>query len=262
MANESGSKAESERIDYYAALNEIFQKAKEKDEFEYASALLRIRGMEDAGWDPLVESYAAINDYIALIESPLRDITKIRLALLTYSHITEIDAVYDMLANMLLTINGKRCSITPFADYAAATKKRASSPFEKIAALKDMEKASGITSLGGMFDVFFDNKIRNAFYHSDYTIYGNEFRYRRKYAVAAPIAEVMRKIQECINFYLAFMRLQDDHRRSYKEPKIIKGRLAPNDGWLDVELTIQEGGGLIGFRTPPTGGQSVEQKRG
>lgn len=33
--------------------DELFVRARDTDEFEYACALLRIRGLEDAGWDPL-----------------------------------------------------------------------------------------------------------------------------------------------------------------------------------------------------------------
>ena len=252
---EKGSLGQSS-VDLYANLDEIFQKAKTRDEFEYICSLLRIRGMEDAGWDPLGESHAAIFDYIALIEAPLRDITKVRLALLTYCHITEIDAVYDILANMLRSIKGDRCSMIPFVDYTKLTKQSANSPKQKIEALKAMEREVGFNSLGKIFDSFFDDEIRNAFYHSDYTIYANEFRCRKKFSTwklptSVPLADLMKKIQDCIDFYLTFMRLYDDHRKSYKEPKIIKGRFAADGGWLDLEILVQEGIGVTGFQSPP-----------
>jgi len=248
---------ESSDVSLTTLLDEMFQRAKTKDEFEYICSLLRIRGMEDPGWDPLEESHAAILDYISLIESPLRDITKVRLALLTYCHITEIDTVYDMLANILRTIKGDRCSMTPFIDYADFTKKTVNSPKQKIEALKEMEMELGFESLGRIFDGFFEDEIRNAFYHSDYTIYGSEFRYRKRFnkmrlATSFPLEDLTQKIQDCIKFYLTFMRLYDDHRKSYQEPKIIRGRFASDGGWLDCELIIREGIGVTGFRTPPT----------
>jgi len=228
-------------IDLYAALSDIFEKAKTRDEFEYICSMLRIRGIEDAGWDPLAESHAAIVDYIALIQAPLRDMMKVRLALLTYSHITEIDAVYDMLANMLRTIKGDRCSLTPFVDYASLTKTVVSSPKQKITALKAMEKEVRLDLLGKIFDCFFEDEIRNAFYHSDYTLYANEFRYRKrvsniKLPTAAPISDLMEKIEHCINFYLAFMKAYEDNRQSYTESKIIKGRLHLTAGGLILKF--------------------------
>lgn len=258
MSLEEAKKSESAGIDYYVAMDEIFQKAKERDEFEYICSLLRIRGMEDAGWDPLAESHAAINDYIALIQSPLRDIIKVRLALLTYCHITEVDALYDMLANMLRTIRGDRCSMVPFIDYTSAMKIKVRSPKQKIRALTSMERELGRDSLGHAFTSFFDDEIRNAFYHSDYTIYENEFRYRKRWSrqmrvpSALPVDEVMKKAQNGINFYLAFMRLYDDHRLRYKEPKILKGRIGSDGSWMDVEIIVRKGLGVTGFRSPPT----------
>ena len=255
---ENGEEKSAENPDYNTTMDGLFVKAKEKDEFEYVSSLLRIRGTEGPGWDPLVESWDAIQDYLRLCQTPFRDITRFRLFLLIYSHITEIDTVYDMLANMLRTIKGDRCSMIPFDDYAKATKKRVGYPAEKIAALKEMESALGLDLLGKLFDLFFDNDIRNAFYHSNYSIFENEFRYRKKYAVAVPIPVVVGKIEKAINFYLSFMGLYQDHVRSYKTSKIIKGRIAPNGGWLDVELLVDKERGVYGFRNPPSNAQASE----
>lgn len=47
-----------------------------------------------------------------------------------------------------------------------------------------------------------------------------------------------------MNFYLAFIAVYRDHRDSYKESKIIRGRLAPGQ---DIKVLVQEGGGLIGL---------------
>lgn len=38
---------------------QLFNQARSADEFEYVCALLRIRGMEDEGWDPLEETSAS-----------------------------------------------------------------------------------------------------------------------------------------------------------------------------------------------------------
>jgi hypothetical protein len=161
-----------------------------------------------------------------------------------------------MLANMLRTIQGERYSISPFVDYATLTKKVVTSPKQKIAALKEMEKDVGVDSLGKIFDSFFEDEIRNAFYHSDYTLYANQFRYQKratnwKLPTAAPITDLTPKIDQCINFYLAFMKAYDDHRQSYTESKIIKGRFAPDGGWLDIEILVQKDTGVTGFRSPP-----------
>lgn len=51
----------------------LFSRAREVDEFEYASTLLRVRGMEDYGWDPLVETDALFENIVSLLHAPLND---------------------------------------------------------------------------------------------------------------------------------------------------------------------------------------------
>lgn len=149
-----------QECEQYRQLDAFFQLAKAKDECEYVWSLLRVRGEEDAGWDPLWESHRAIQDFIGLINAPLREITRLRLGLLTYCHITEIDAVYELTANLLRVIEGERYSMIPFVDYSSRTGKRTEYPTERIAALKDMEIALGLNTVTPMFDAFFDNNIR------------------------------------------------------------------------------------------------------
>ena len=57
----------------YRDLDALFQRAKATDECEYICSLLRIRGEEAAGWDPLWESHAAIRDFVGLIKWFIRE---------------------------------------------------------------------------------------------------------------------------------------------------------------------------------------------
>jgi hypothetical protein len=61
--------------------------------------LLRVRGLQDAGWDPFVETHQLVDDLMTLIGAPLIGHTKARLGLLLYSHLTEVGSMYEMLAN-------------------------------------------------------------------------------------------------------------------------------------------------------------------
>jgi hypothetical protein len=55
--------------DAKARLHDLFEAAKEGDEFEFACTLLRVRGTEDVGWDPFVETSRLVEDLTALILS-------------------------------------------------------------------------------------------------------------------------------------------------------------------------------------------------
>jgi hypothetical protein len=79
-----------------ARFQALFEAAKAEDEFEFACTLLRVRGMEAAGWDPFVETHQLVNDLMALSGAPLIVHTKARLGLLLYSHLTEVGAMYEI----------------------------------------------------------------------------------------------------------------------------------------------------------------------
>jgi hypothetical protein len=97
-------------------ITELFATAKTVDEFEYACTLLRIPdGMEDAGWDPLFETRYLVRDVGSLLETPLNTYSQLRLVLL-YAHLTEFDAIYHMIENLLRVHRGERYTSDPFQD--------------------------------------------------------------------------------------------------------------------------------------------------
>lgn len=92
----------------------LFDAAKEKNEFEFASTLMRVRGMEDIGWDPFEETHRPVGDLMTLLGAPLVGHTKARLG----SHLTEVWTIYAMLANLTRVASGERYVIDPFLDAA------------------------------------------------------------------------------------------------------------------------------------------------
>ena len=217
---------------------ELFNRAREADEFEYASALLRIRGMEDAGWDPLEETAALFKDIASLLEAPLTDYARIRLGLLLYSHLTEVDAIYEILANMVEVTAGERCVIGPFHDlYTPPGRPRYEQypPSAKrvVARLKERALARGLQELSDLLDWFFNDAVRNAFFHSDYVLYRDEFRSREAWFVdrdgrpsrSMQLEDIVELVNRGIAFYQAFMEVYGKHRLSYREDKQVRGRI-------------------------------------
>ena len=83
-------------------IERLFQNARAKEELSFLFATLGIdSGEQDAGWQPIQETHALATDLIGLINSPLHDGAKMRLALLLYCHITEANFIYHCLYNML-----------------------------------------------------------------------------------------------------------------------------------------------------------------
>jgi hypothetical protein len=56
-----------EYSDAVEVLADLFRRTKQKDEFEFTSTLLRIMGIESAGWDTLEETVALFDDLSCLL---------------------------------------------------------------------------------------------------------------------------------------------------------------------------------------------------
>jgi len=145
-------------------LHELFEAAKAKDEFEFACTLLRVRGVEGAGWDPFGETHQLVEDLISIINAPLVPHTKVRLGLLLYSHLTEVGATHDMLANLTRVIAGERYIIDPFLDRYPRNRKGEPQFFStpgKVRALREMLDSVNHSPVVETLDWFFHVSVRN-----------------------------------------------------------------------------------------------------
>jgi hypothetical protein len=248
--------------DPVAVLEDLFVRARDRDEFEYASALLRIRGMQDAGWDPLEESGALVSDLLSLLDAPLEGYTKIRLGLLLYSHITEVDAIYVMVVNLIEITAGERYSFDPFQDlYGARNRPRYEHvpPSAKRVVDRVRERAieRDLPAVADLVDWYFNNAVRNAFFHSDYILYQDEFRSGEgtfidddgRLSPSLKLDKVLDLINRSVQFYGAFVSTYAKHRSSYTADKQIEGRLGADGGTIPITLLASpDRGGLYGFR--------------
>jgi hypothetical protein len=245
-----------------ARLHALFEAAKAKDEFEFGCSLLRIRGAESAGWDPLMESNQLVDDVTRLSIAPLVSYTQVRLGLLLYSHLTEVGAIYDMLANLTRVIAGKRYVMDPFLELARTRKGRVrslSTP-ETVAGLKEMLQEAGHASVVEVIDWFFYSPVRNAFAPADYTLHEDKFRTRSGVFEVGGIrtselqlGKLVDLFNRALGFYEAFMDEYAEQRGSYTENKVVTGRVSGGEEYEPVEVLAGAEHGLYGFRSPPGG---------
>lgn len=168
------------------------------DMLEFACSLLRAGGPEDKGWDSLDESRAMLGDLVQLnkLELPSKffvdpERTHWRLHLLSYVHLTEMNAVYHVIANLLRVRNDLKYSRRPFGVFENASRKKrvqAASraqaamrqtlvaPHVKIEQIKALAHKAGLAGVGHAFDSFYFSPLRNAIAHSDYVLHDNELR--------------------------------------------------------------------------------------
>jgi hypothetical protein len=253
----------------------LFVRAKAADEFEYACALLRVRGNEDYGWDPLRETQQLFNDVISLIQlgltdtvrrrlklrPRLTDAARLRLGLLLYSHLTEVDAVYETLANLVTITTGERYTMDPFGDLyrppdRARYEQHPPSARRVVDHLKTKAAEADANDLVEVLDWFFNDAVRNAFFHSDYILYGDEFRSREGQFVDADgrrgsslrAEAVADLINRSVLFFQVFTVTFEKHRRSYRADREIEGRLGADGGVIPVVLLADPRRGLYGVR--------------
>jgi hypothetical protein len=249
--------------DVPSRLHALFDEARSVDEFEFGCALLRFRGMQDAGWDPFVETQLLVEDLMALISAPIRAHTQVRLGLLLYSHLTEVGAVYDMLANLVRVIAGARYSIDPFLEFYPRNRKgelQFLSTTKKVSVLKEMLDQAGHASVAELLDWFFNAPVRNAFAHADYTLHEDKFRSGSERFEIGGIETSELELQtlgEVLNralaFYEAFMTEYGSQRGGYSANKLITGRISGGAKRESIELLADPEHGLYGFRTPADG---------
>jgi hypothetical protein len=211
------------------------------DRFDFILAILRATGHENAGWDTLPESLQVLDDLLDLASAELPseyfnqpDLTRLRLRMFEYCHLVEMDAPYEIIANLCRVKIGLRASQFPFStksstnsqSVAAQTKRpaRALHPAQKIDAIKALARKAGLETIGTSFDDFYRAGIRNAISHSDYIIHGDEFRMRNQTIPSEDGAQQrtsvvqIARLEELMNiaraFFLAFVRVEKGARLS------------------------------------------------
>jgi hypothetical protein len=257
---------------YTDLLRDLFDSSK-LDPFEYACALLRVGGLEDAGWDPLAESKAVFEDIVKLTQLELdqnvfADVekTKLRLMLLAYAHLVEMDAPYNVIANLLRVRNGERYTWDPFWDIREKKKGKRKQvmdlikgpvpvyPVEKIERIKTLASQVGLAQIEPIFDDFFSPVLRNSIDHSDYVLYKDELRMakgrmkdpRGVYSPVVGYDHLLSMISDTYGFCWTFFALEDEARHCFKN---LAGLVFPFDPKLKglLEFNIRPDGFLNGF---------------
>lgn len=232
----------------------LFHEARSIDEFEFCCTLLRVRGLESPGWDSLEESLQMINQVISLINAPLENNFKLRMSLMIYCHITEMNDFYSIIANLIWILLGKRYSIDPFYFELYPDRKAVNSPEGKVNRLQELSIKANRPEISKLYNFLLVKQVRNAFFHSDYTLHEGTFRIIRGEGVningiitkKIPLDWLVQRIEVAINTVLELINLLLLNRMSYTEQKVIKGRLEdPN--YCDVTLLVDKNG-LKGFR--------------
>ena len=179
-----------------APLFEPVHGADVRELFELVCCLVHPAGVEGLDENPLFETTALIEDLIAFSRQNLLvtdfdhpERTRARLALLSYSHLTEGDFFYSLLINLLRVRCGEQWASAP-ADLSrpiktkkgiGAEKRIPPSPNKKIARLHEYVQKAGMPEVSAALKDIYISEIRNAVFHADYTLSDTEFHMIRDY---------------------------------------------------------------------------------
>lgn len=261
MENEKPNASEHEFINETARqLGLLFKFARRMNELDFAGSLSgEFRGMQDAGWSTTITAEQVFDELVErLSPSQTRNLSEIRIILLLYSQLAEAGGVYETLKNMMGVIDQTPYLLWPFKDLVKVTSdpKRVIGP-NANATFRDLARHArkiGMIRLSESFERVFRDDIRNAMFHSDYILWDDGLRLRRRNGGRVELLtyeEVSNAVGVGVSFFQAIREMRSAAVRSFDPPRTILGRFSANFPmpWT-VEYEPQTGGFSISGSSP------------
>ncbi len=257
--------------EYLKYFGHLFSRAATTSGFNYLCTILRVEGITSGHWDAFVEAEEAAMDFSRLLRKMGKGQEKraLRMGLFLYSHSTEMSAPYEIIVNLLRCCQDKPYKMYPFAHLVRVeegktpsifAKRHLPTPIKKISHIKELATACGEEKIGEIFNTFFRNDVRNAFYHSDYAISDEEFRIIEGGEIGKQtisLEELSDLLSRCFAFYSAFFITFNQVRRGLVEGK----RFLRKPNYEVLEL-LSDKEGLTGFKIHfPNGSYAMFERK-
>lgn len=263
--NEQHQKPDTRDV-YARVLDSLFSAAFSASPFDALCTVLRVGGMADANWDPFEESRNAFDDYNWMLEktnAERGEIAARRVGLLMYSQAVEMTAPHEIIANLLRCVAKKQYTFNPFSDLGRTKKGKLfswipPSARQKFQRIRNLARDVGQAELAVAVDKFFDERVRNAFSHSDYILTDDYFRFTEGgLAQQIEVEFLDRLISECFAFYGAFLYLHKEWLRALSRGR----RFHKWPNYEVLELLSSEEEGLYGFHVHFSNGSRATYTR-
>ncbi len=248
-------------VRYLTALDHAFRKARERSEFDFILALLRVRGIEDAGWDPYETSLLAMESIVKLSSTVKTFYDQRHLHLWTYGHLVEASEPYEIVRNVVGIANGEDNMPFRFPPKKGKKYNVPQTPGEKIEQIEAYTASVGMPEVAVPFRERWDRELRNAIFHADYALHGNEIRIRgtgpgRSYS-GEEFMLLLNRAKACHD---AIAHLQRAACATYDAPKLVPvPAYFSHDRSAFGQVIVREGDGLVGVRSawtvPPRPGE-------
>jgi hypothetical protein len=227
-------------------LDSLFEKAKDSDiatfvELIFSTDALEIRQVMDTillSQEAIVRMekdyfLSKISDYPDLpfkLNMEIIKKSRVRFSLLVYSHIIELEALYNLTANLILASEGKRIKANPFDEtgrksglfqwlrIGSTSKKSFTNSGKKLKTIKNMNR-----QVGKLLYSFYMPNVRNAFSHSKYKI-ENGFFYKTDENFKISADKLETKINRCKAYWDYLQARISDEVAIVYEKGIVKGK--------------------------------------
>jgi hypothetical protein len=230
----------------------LIEKALDHRPFDALCTLLRPRGVHDAGWDVLDESEATFEDFnwmLKMAHDAKGKATARRFALYYYCLLVEMNAVHEMMMNLLRCISDQQYLPFPFSHLNRPRNKRdrwnviPPSMTRKVREIIQLATKVGEPDLASKLEYVFDDKLRNAVVHSDYVLTQNQLRtFGSGPASAFSLDDVDRKINFTFRFISGLLKAANN-------TKYVLSRGKKYHKWDNYEVLelLSDENGVYGF---------------
>ena len=214
-------------------------------EVNFLFSIFAVRGMQDAGWDPYETTVRAIDSIRKLQQGGIEGEADWHLALWIYGHIMEASEPYEFLANLIDVATGGRFIIQRFSPQSSGAPL---SPQIKIERLKAQAANAGMPKVVLPMKESWNRGLRNAIFHADYCLYGDEVRTIRPLRSYAR-DEVLTIMNNALAYHEAMSILRKSHIAAYTEPTVIPcdPKFTGNPEETTVVI-VREGHGAVGLK--------------
>jgi hypothetical protein len=230
---------------YLTALDQLFEKAHDTNEFEFLMTVLGFRGLRDPGWSAYETTLQAVPNLTDVHNRlPSTDAVAARhLKLWIYGHIVEASEPYEVLANLLDIASGGRFRI---ARFPVGARGHMPSPGRKIETIVEAAAGAGFPEMVDPLRDMWDREFRNAIFHADYALHGVEVRLVSLQRTM-PGDEVERLCAQANAFHEGLAYLRRAYLGSYTEPVVIPAQPFAPPPTRSV-VVVREGEGAIGLK--------------
>jgi hypothetical protein len=253
----------------------LMQKAENKDAAEFIPACLYFTGtLTYSSEFDTFQSFHEFHDQMfdLVQEAELQGNLKIRIMMMYYCHIIEMDSLYDFIYNLASIANGLPNEVEPFQmkplsdneileklnlicaiqngdkklkEFNTLTKKMIPvSIAQKIQMIQKALSATGLDKLGDLLETLHNQKIRNAFSHNSYNIFGGNIQlFTQNGFERLPLQDFLKLFMETVNFYASFAEKATEAKHKLADG--VKREINGKYGKLSIEF-IREGHESVG----------------